>query len=150
MIYYTADLHLGHENVIQHCSRPFATVEEMDAALIRNWNSRVHRNDTIYIVGDLFFRNRRSAEDYLGELKGRKHLVLGNHDLSWYKKGSGHGSFMVFGHIHNNTNAAFWPLIRGSPLLLNAGVDINEYRPVTLSELQVNNDAFKAEHPPGD
>lgn len=187
MIYYTADLHLGHENVIRHCCRPFAAVEEMDAALIRNWNSRVHKNDTIYIVGDLFFRNRRSAEGYLEELKGRKHLVLGNHDISWYKKasaahwadyfdsvqpmvtirdgnalvtlchypmmtwqGSGHGGFMVFGHIHNNTNAAFWPLIRGSPLLLNAGVDINEYRPVTLSELQANNDAFKVKHPPAD
>ena len=42
LIYYTADLHLGHANVIRHCDRPFRSVDEMDEALIRNWNSRVH------------------------------------------------------------------------------------------------------------
>ena len=38
MIYYTSDLHLGHQNVIQHCSRPFVTADEMDEELIRRWN----------------------------------------------------------------------------------------------------------------
>ena len=80
MIYYTADLHLGHENVIRHCGRPFSNADEMDAALICNWNSKVHRNDTVYIVGDFFFRAKRPAGDYLRELKGRKHLLIGNHD----------------------------------------------------------------------
>ena len=70
MIYYTADLHLGHANVIRHCDRPFKSVDEMDEALIRNWNSRVHRLDTVYIVGDLFFRNRRPCEECLAELNG--------------------------------------------------------------------------------
>ena len=26
LIYYTADLHLGHVNVIRHCDRPFVSV----------------------------------------------------------------------------------------------------------------------------
>ena len=41
MIYYTADLHLGHANVIRHCDRPFKSIDEMNEALIQNWNSRV-------------------------------------------------------------------------------------------------------------
>ena len=93
MIYYTADLHLGHANVIRHCDRPFRSVDEMDEALIQNWNSRVHRLDTVYIVGDLFFRNRRPCEECLAELKGRKHLITGNHDSSWMKKTDWPGFF---------------------------------------------------------
>lgn len=86
MIYYTSDLHLGHANVIRHCDRPFADADEMDAALINNWNAKVHRNDTVYIVGDFLFRAKRPAEGYLSSLKGKKHLIIGNHDKYWMKK----------------------------------------------------------------
>ena len=77
---------MGHANVIRHCGRPFADADEMDAALIKNWNDRVHRNDTVYIVGDLLFRAKRPAEECLSILKGRKHLLIGNHDKFWMKK----------------------------------------------------------------
>lgn len=177
LIYYTADLHLGHANVIRHCDRPFRSVDEMDEALIQNWNSRVHRLDTVYIVGDLFFRNRRPCEECLAELKGRKHLITGNHDSSWMKKtdwpgffesvnslltmkdngrlvtlchyplmtwpDSRHDSYMVYGHIHNSTAAGFWPLIRDNTHMLNAGVDVNGFFPVTLDEMILNNERFK-------
>ena len=49
MIYFTADTHFGHENVIRFCGRPYATDAEMDEALIENWNSRVKGNDTVLI-----------------------------------------------------------------------------------------------------
>lgn len=55
MIYYTADLHLGHANVLRHDGRPFASVEEMDQDLMENWNRRVTDRDRIYIGGDLIF-----------------------------------------------------------------------------------------------
>ena len=55
MIYFTADTHFGHENVIRFCGRPFSCAAEMDEALIANWNSRVKGNDIIYILGDMFF-----------------------------------------------------------------------------------------------
>jgi calcineurin-like phosphoesterase family protein len=57
VIYFTADLHLGHANIINHCDRPFSSVEEMDEHLINAWNSRVRPNDTVYIIGDLIFRS---------------------------------------------------------------------------------------------
>ena len=50
MIYFTADTHFGHENVIRFCGRPYATAAEMDEALMENWNSRVKGNDTVLIL----------------------------------------------------------------------------------------------------
>ena len=58
----------------------------MDAELIERWNRKVHRNDTVYIVGDFIFRYHRPPEEYFDLLKGKKHLILGNHDKYWLKK----------------------------------------------------------------
>ncbi len=177
MIYYTADPHFGHRNILAHCNRPFSSVEEMDKALIDNWNSRVRPDDTVYIVGDMFYRNERPAEEYLAALKGHKVLVTGNHDHSWLKdtaaekyfdqishmeiitdsgshvtlchypmmtwSGEKKGAYMVYGHIHNDTDFEYWPLIAKNDHMLNAGVDINWFSPVTLGELISNNEAFK-------
>ena len=54
----------------------------MDEAMISLWNQRVNRDDNVYILGDFCYRNEKSAEWYLSQLKGHKHLVLGNHDTS--------------------------------------------------------------------
>jgi len=81
-VFFTADLHLGHKNIIQHCNRPFADVDEMNAALIKNWNSKVHRDDTVYIVGDFAVYPRYTEEvlGWIAELKGRKIFIIGSHD----------------------------------------------------------------------
>lgn len=83
MIYYTADQHFGHENIIRLCGRPFMDVNEMDEALIFNWNCSVSNEDTVYILGDLIFRSSKAPSYYLERLNGKKHLVLGNHDHKW-------------------------------------------------------------------
>lgn len=85
MTFFTSDLHFGHINIIRLCNRPFETQEEMDAALLSNWNAKVGVNDTVYILGDLFFR-AVTIEPILRALHGRKHLILGNHDSSWTSK----------------------------------------------------------------
>ena len=79
-IFFTADLHFGHANVIKFCARPFADVQEMDAALIANWNKRVGDDDDVWILGDFTFKRLEIAKDYLQQLQGRKHLIIGNHD----------------------------------------------------------------------
>ena len=177
MIYYISDTHFGHANIIRLCSRPFDSVEEMDRVIMENWNSRVSDDDDIYVLGDVMFRNTKPPEDYLSRLKGRKHLIIGNHDRSWmnvcdasryfetvdnllYIVDEGRQvvlchypmmtwphvtkSCMVFGHIHNNTDAQYWPLIEMSEQMLNAGVEVNGYMPVTLEELTAYNAKFKA------
>lgn len=80
MKFYTSDLHFGHRNVILFDHRPFTDINEMDNALIYLWNGRVQKDDDVYILGDFCYRNDKSAEWYLRKLKGRKHLVIGNHD----------------------------------------------------------------------
>lgn len=81
MIYYTADLHLGHENIMKHCNRPFETVGEMNRVLINNWNSIVTARDDIYIAGDIAFRSEKTeAAEMIKKLKGHKYLAVGNHD----------------------------------------------------------------------
>ncbi len=177
MVYYTADLHIGHANIIKHCQRPFSTVDEMNQVLLRNWNTVIHRNDTVYILGDLFFRNSVPAEEYLLQMKGKKRLLIGNHDSGWMKKvelgkyfesvsfmeeitdgshritlchypmmswnGCNRGAFQIYGHIHNNRNDSYWPLLAESDLSLNAGVDINGFRPVSLQDLIKNNQTYR-------
>ena len=82
---YTSDLHFGHENVIRFDDRPFSDIEEMDRTLIELWNARVRNEDTVYIVGDFCYRNKRPAAWYLKQLKGRKILIFGNHDIGLMK-----------------------------------------------------------------
>jgi calcineurin-like phosphoesterase family protein len=178
MIYYIADTHFGHENVIGFCNRPFADIEEMNRVMVANWNERVKGNDTVYVLGDMFFRCK-DPESILRQLKGKKRLLVGNHDGSWMTMldvmqyfesvdslletaGSDCGltlchyplltwrhqkkTYMIHGHIHNDTSEDYWPLIKARERVLNAGVDINGFKPVTLEELIANNNAFKALH----
>jgi calcineurin-like phosphoesterase family protein len=179
VIFFTADLHLGHANIIKHCDRPFSSVEEMDEHLIFAWNKSVRPNDSVYILGDLIFRSSASPDSYLSRLRGKKHLIFGNHDKDWVKKSNmsehfisverfaeisdgkhkitlchyplmswnhmAKGSYMIHGHIHNNREAFYFPMLRQMPNLLNAGVEINDYRPVSFDVLVANNERFKSE-----
>ena len=79
-IYFTSDLHFGHENIIRYCGRPFSSATEMDEALISAWNQRVQPDDVVYVLGDLFFCPLRKALHILWRLNGSKRLVYGNHD----------------------------------------------------------------------
>lgn len=78
--YFTADTHFYHSNVLQYERRPFQTVEEMNEALIRNWNAKVSPEDDIYILGDFTLKGPSPANALLEQLQGRKYLIRGNHD----------------------------------------------------------------------
>lgn len=82
MIYFTSDWHLFHENIIDLCSRPFNKLKHMHNTLIRNHNSVVKPDDHVYIIGDMYWgRNPHNLINILDKFNGKKHLVLGNHDL---------------------------------------------------------------------
>lgn len=50
---------------------------------------------------------------------------------------------MIHGHMHNNLYADYYPLLIKRERVLNAGVDINGFKPVTFEELCENNRIFK-------
>ena len=80
MIYFTADTHFFHSNIIGMANRPFHSVEEMNEALIQNWNAKVSDNDDIFVLGDFSLKGPTLANAVLEQLRGRKYLIRGNHD----------------------------------------------------------------------
>jgi len=85
--WFTADLHLGHTNIIDYCDRPFADVDAMNRALIDNWNNAVRQDDTVWVLGDFALGKIAETLPIAGELNGHKLLLAGNHDRCW----AGHG-----------------------------------------------------------
>lgn len=80
-VFFTSDLHFGHENVIRFDRRPWQTTEEMDAELIRRWNNKVAPGDVVYVLGDLIWKTRdNDAPALLNQLNGQIILIKGNHD----------------------------------------------------------------------
>jgi len=99
-VFFVADHHFSHSNIIIYCDRPWLRpgdldenrrwiskdiaaerAEEMDEAMVENWNAKVSKGDTVYVVGDFMFAKETSAvETMLERLHGQKHLVIGSHD----------------------------------------------------------------------
>ena len=77
-IWFTADMHLGHDNIRKFCNRPFESVDEMDKKLISNWNEVVGENDTIYHLGDFCFGD---SHHYKNSLNGMIIFIRGSHDI---------------------------------------------------------------------
>jgi len=80
MIYFYADPHFGHANIINLCNRPFSDVKEMNETLIKNYNALVKLDDEVYILGDVAWKDTTSAIRTLKRLNGKKYLITGNHD----------------------------------------------------------------------
>jgi len=80
MIHFTSDTHWGHNNIIKYSNRPFASVEDMNEALIANWNAVVKYDDTVYHLGDFAFLPYDKLKRIARRLNGTKHFIRGNHD----------------------------------------------------------------------
>ena len=87
MIYFTADTHFFHSNIIGMANRPFHSVEEMNQTLIKNWNARVSPSDQIFILGDFTLKGPSIANELLKQLNGEIFLLRGNHDRFVDRKG---------------------------------------------------------------
>lgn len=79
--FFTADLHLSHENIIKYSNRPFANAQEMNEMLIDNFNTTVPKHGITYILGDVSFdKNVGNTISMLNKLNGKLVLIAGNHD----------------------------------------------------------------------
>jgi len=171
-IYFTSDLHLGHENIIRLTNRPFVCVEDMNNKLIHNYNSIVHKNDLVYILGDLTYKiSVDKSNKLIQQLKGRKVLILGNHDLKYdshlfedildYKEFNQnkikyvlmHYPLMSWNdsyknksiHLHGHIHAQYVYNLKNrhdNILRYDVGVDANNYFPVSLTSIR---DFFKVQ-----
>lgn len=89
-IYVTSDTHFGHAAMLEWVDSEgyprrgehWDTVEQMNAAIVDNWNSVVGPKDTVYHLGDVFYGSKTIFLESWKQLNGIKHLVLGNHDDS--------------------------------------------------------------------
>lgn len=81
MRYYIADSHFFHENLntkMDH--RGFESVEAMNRYMLKQWNSKVRKNDDVVILGDLSWGTAQETNELLEQLHGRLFLIQGNHD----------------------------------------------------------------------
>ncbi len=105
-LWFTADLHFGHANIISYCQRPFLndeekkqaeenpskggivseeTVKKHDDALLKAINERVAMGDTLWVLGDFCLGSLEMASSYRDRiLCSNVHFVRGNHDLPSY------------------------------------------------------------------
>ena len=79
-IFFTADHHFGHTNIIRYHKRPFENALDMNEKLIENWNSVVKQRDTVYHLGDVSVLTPTRTREILDRLNGKIHLIRGNHD----------------------------------------------------------------------
>lgn len=81
MRYYISDLHFYHANMnTQMDQRGFASFEEMNEYMIEQWNQKVRKNDEVVILGDISIDKGEKTNELLQRLKGKKYLIVGNHD----------------------------------------------------------------------
>lgn len=156
MYFFTADEHFGHSKILEYCNRPFLSVEEMDAEIIRRHNEVVGRKDIVVHAGDFAFcKNREeAAEKYIKKLNGKHIFLSGSHDRwmgskrppeiytvqiekqlivcchyamrQWPR--SHYGSWHLFGHSHGD--------LEPQGLSLDVGVDCHDFYPFSFLQLQ--------------
>lgn len=79
-IYFSSDLHFGHNKDFMYEPRGFQSIEEHDEIIIKNWNEIVKPEDKVYILGDLMLNDTDAGIEKVNQLNGRKIIILGNHD----------------------------------------------------------------------
>ncbi|MBR4862690.1 MAG: hypothetical protein IKU09_10875 [Firmicutes bacterium] len=134
MVFFTSDLHLGHEKIIELTGRPFRDVNEMNRVLIENFNSRVGHGDTVYFLGDVCHRLKTEEANGMIARLNEKYFVMMHYPmLSWPKKEN--GSIQVHGHIHSRGPEYNLQNRKDGVLRFDVGVDANNFYPVSVNEI---------------
>lgn len=87
-IFVVSDTHFNHQNILGFVDKDgkkfrgdrFKDVDEMNETMIENWNKVVTDQDKVYHLGDVYFGSQKDAKNILRRLKGKKRLIVGNHD----------------------------------------------------------------------
>jgi calcineurin-like phosphoesterase family protein len=158
--FFTADWHLGDERQ-DILGRPFASAKEMQEKLIAEHNALVGPYDDVFIIGDALHSSGAVGPEALDEFNGIKTLIRGNHDvltseayapyvtrvigdgegielhvggipcwLTHYPTQSRADLFNLVGHIHGS-----WRVMKN---MLNVGVDVHHFRPITVDQVVFN------------
>lgn len=168
--FFTADNHFGHEGLILHGYRQFASVEEMDELMIAKWNGVIGPRDTVWHLGDFTLAGAEIAERYLSRLNGRINLVWGNHDrnsvrrlprwvssqyaadinLDGHKITLCHYGMRVWNRAHYGALMLYGHShgsLPGSSQSLDVGVDAWGFRPIRLPEIISAMETLPPYHP---
>jgi calcineurin-like phosphoesterase family protein len=78
-VFLLSDTHFFHQRIIEFCRPQYKTTEEMNEAIVDNWNRTVTKRDTVWLLGDVCFGHARNL-NILRRLQGTKNLIMGNHD----------------------------------------------------------------------
>lgn len=145
MKWITADLHLGHKNIIKptYSDRPFKNVDEMNFTIINNINSIVKPKDTIIILGDFALAKKKKVAYWISLINGYKILILGNHDRQFLQREFKSqklqhyrdlGFDEVYGNmlILNKMILVHHPIFIEGKVTLNVGVDKWNFYPIPL------------------
>jgi calcineurin-like phosphoesterase family protein len=156
-----ADFHFGHANIIRYCNRPFATVEEMDQAIVERLNASVKRDNVLYFLGDFYVEAQQKIFAYRRRIHCKKiFAVPANKDkqacklkeeFSWLDNLAEvpiHGQSIVLCHcalrVWNRFNRGSWHLYGHShgrlpeapnSLSMEVGVDTHNFRPWHCDEI---------------
>lgn len=86
--WFISDTHFSHNNIIKYAGRPFANVDEMNQALINNWNQSIGKDDQVFFLGDFGLGDIDHLQSICSQLNGHKICILGNHDknASWMNR----------------------------------------------------------------
>lgn len=157
-----ADPHFSHQGICNFLRddgtklRPWDNCDEMDEALITNWNEVVSDEDRVYLLGDVCMR--RQALHILDRLRGRKVLIKGNHDIfkledyrryfddirAYVVQKTSDGRKVILSHIpiHSDSVGRFGINIHGhlhynkidDPRYLCVSVEHTNYTPILLQD----------------
>lgn len=108
-IFFTADTHFGHGNILKYCNRPFLNEYEKkllaeaadgrgsfkvsresvvlnDATIIDNINAVVGKDDILWHLGDFAFADYPAARKYRDRIVCQNvYLIWGNHDKPYIR-----------------------------------------------------------------
>ena len=165
-IWFTADWHLFHENIIKYTNRPFKNRYHMNKVIIDKYCNCVKDDDEVYFLGDLTMLGGPQIDvikPLIEPLPGHKHIILGNHDrfrpfsyheigfesvhtalkLDFYKKSLYLAHDPAWAQIPNTVwicghiHGLFKHMkSENSTTIINCGIDVWDFNPVPLNKVK--------------